>query len=103
MWRAGLVKAGGAGQRLGRDVHAELPCDRIEPGDGHAGAIERDAVAEADIVQVCRRGFEGQPLAVGRRAAEGVHGDDAPDAGDDSGEHRGIFAEIAALPGPGAN
>jgi len=101
--RAGLVEARRAGQRLRRDVDTELPRDRVEPGDGHAGTIEGDAVAETDIVQVGGRGFEGQSLAVGGRAAEGVYGDDAPDAGDDSGEHRGIFAEIAAWPGQAQN
>ncbi|MNR37022.1 hypothetical protein D3C85_1550050 [compost metagenome] len=59
----------------------------VEGGDRHAGAVERNAVAQADIVEVARRGFNDQALAMGGGVAKRLHGGNAPHAGDDSSKH----------------
>ena len=89
---SGFAQTCGLVQRFRRDVDGETPFGRGQRGDRHAGAVEGDAVAQADIVQVAGGRGEGEPLAVLRGRAEVVDGGDAPDAGDDAGEHPGIFA-----------
>ena len=59
-----LVQAAGAGQRLGRDVNRELVAGNVQGGDGHASAIERDAVPQSDVVEVPGRRLQGEALAM---------------------------------------
>ena len=84
---AGGAQPGGLEQRLGRDVDGELRRGWVHAGDRHAGAIERNAVAQAHIVEVARRGRNDQPLAVRGSVAKSLHGGDLPHAGDDSCKH----------------
>jgi len=86
-------QAGGLVEGFGGNVDGELLALGSERGDRHAGAIERDAVAETDVVEVARGHLDAESLAMGGGGAEVVDGGDAPHAGDDSGEHPGIFAE----------
>jgi hypothetical protein len=37
---------------------------QIQRGDGHAGAVERNAVAQAHVVKVAGRRRDGEALAV---------------------------------------
>jgi hypothetical protein len=37
---------------------------KVEGGDGHAGAVDGDAVAQADVVQVARGHLESESLAM---------------------------------------
>ena len=68
----------------------KLAAPGIEGGDRHAGAVERDAVTQADVVEIAGGETMVRRLPWGR-AAEVVDGGDAPHAGNDSGEHRGIL------------
>ncbi|MNT31338.1 hypothetical protein D3C72_1671680 [compost metagenome] len=87
-------QAGRLVEGLRGNVDGELPAFRCERGDRHAGAVERDAVAEPDVVEVAVGHLDAESLAVGGGGAEVVDGGDAPHAGDDSGEHFHIFADI---------
>ena len=58
----------------------------------HAGAVDRDAVAQPYVAKVTRRRLDGEPLAVVGGAAQAMDGDNAPDVGDDSSKHPIIFA-----------
>ena len=61
---AGCGESGGFVQRFGRDVDRELVEGWVKRGDGHAGAIERDAVAQAHVVEVAGGRLDGEALAV---------------------------------------
>src|ERR1035437_2728416 len=89
---AELRQTSGPGQRLGGNVNRELALRGVQCGHGHAGAIERDAVAHAHVLEVACWASKGEALAVDGRTAQGVHGYDAPHAGDDSSKHGCIFA-----------
>ena len=59
-------------EALGRDVDVEALRCRVEPGHGHAGAVQRDAVARLHVVEVAGRRDDREALAVlgaPRRAA----------------------------------
>ena len=58
------VQAAGFVERFGRNVDGELTALRAEGGDGHASAVEGDAVAQAHIVKVPGGGLDGEALAV---------------------------------------
>ena len=75
------------------EMSMELLLRRVERGDGHAGAVERNAVAEPDIVEIPVGHRNAESFAVGGGGAEVVDGGDAPHAGNDSGEHSHIFAD----------
>ena len=60
----GLGQAAGFAQRFGRDVDGELVASGVQVGGGHARAIEGDAVARADVVEVARWRFDGQSIAM---------------------------------------
>src|SRR5690606_26227058 len=84
------------GERFGGNVDGELLVRQVERGDGHAGAVEGDAVTETHVIEIVaratvRRAGDGEPLAVLQRAAEVVAGGDTPHAGDDAGEHGRYF------------
>lgn len=59
------VQAGCFIEGLRRNVDREFLRGHIKGGDRHASAIERNAVAQAHIVQIARRGLNGEALAVG--------------------------------------
>jgi hypothetical protein len=59
-----LVQPGGLAQRLSGNVHAEPLLIGGEGGDGHAGAIEGDAVPKTHVVEIPRRRLDGQALAM---------------------------------------
>ena len=59
------IEPGGACQRFGRDVEAKGAGSRVDAGYGHAGAIERDAVTQADVTDVCGGAFDREVFAVG--------------------------------------
>ena len=65
---------------------------RIKAGHGHAGAIERNAVAQADVIQIGGRAINGEALAMGRCIAERINAGNAANAADDSCKHLAIFA-----------
>jgi len=73
-------------QAFARHVDVEA---RVGLGDhGHAGALDRDAVAERDVREVEAAGVHGQPHAGVRRRAERIDRFDAADCRDNSGKHR---------------
>jgi hypothetical protein len=92
-------QAGGLVEGLRGDVDGELLSLGDERGDGHAGAVERNAVAEPDVIEVAVGHRDAESFAVGGGGAEVVNGGDAPHAGDDSGKHSRIFAENAGRSG----
>lgn len=61
---AGLVQAAGFVERLGRDVDGEVQAARGQGGDGHARAVEGDAVAQCDVVEVAVGRLDAKTLAV---------------------------------------
>ena len=75
-----------------KNVDGELGLHRLKCGDCHAGAIERNAVAQAHIVQVAGRTNDGQALAMRRSVAQGLNLRNAANAADDSCKHPAIFA-----------
>src|SRR5665647_674420 len=89
---AELRQTSGPGQRLGGNVNRELVLRGVECGHGHAGAIELNAVAHAYVIEVGYWASKSEALAVSGRTAQGLHGYDAPHAGDDSSKHGCIFA-----------
>ena len=52
-------------ERFGRDVDGEELLRGVERGDGHAGAVERDAVTETHVVEIAVGHRNAEPLAVG--------------------------------------
>jgi len=86
------VQPGRLVQRFGGDVDGELFLGHIKGGDRHAGAVERNAVAKTDIVQITNGCLYGQALAMGYRFAQSLDGGNAAYAGDDACEHGNIFA-----------
>ena len=58
-------QTGGFVERFGRHIDGELLLGQVQGGGGHTSAIERNAVAQAHIVQVMRRTGDGQALAMG--------------------------------------
>jgi hypothetical protein len=61
---AGFGQAGGFGQRFGGDVDGEAVEGKVQRRGRHAGAVERDAVAQAHVIKVTRRRLDGEALAV---------------------------------------
>src|SRR5574343_672371 len=84
---ATLIQPGRLVQRLGGNVHGEGVACRVHASHCHAGAVEGDAIAQTHIVQVASGWDHAQPLAVGGRFAQGLHGGNMPRAGDDSSKH----------------
>src|SRR5262245_45453412 len=83
--RARLGKTGGTCAALAGDVDREAALRGVEAGDRHAGAVERDAVAERDVVEIAGGRLDGETLAV-RVVAQRLDVADAADAADDAGE-----------------
>ena len=61
---AQAVQATGFVQRLGRDVNAKAVVLGLQVGDGHASAVDGDAVAQAHIGQIAIGHGQAQALAV---------------------------------------
>jgi len=59
-----LGEATGFVERLGRHIDGKLMRGKVEGGDGHAGAVDGDAVAQANVVQVARGHLESESLAM---------------------------------------
>ena len=57
-------QATGAGQRFGRDVDGELMGVEVKAGDGHARAIQSDAVPQTDVVEITCGRLQSEALAV---------------------------------------
>ena len=60
------------------------PAAASKVGDGHAGAVQRDAVAQLHVVEVAGRHLDLEPLAVGRIRTQRCDGGDAAEAADDA-------------------
>ena len=84
----GVIKACGFVQALCRNVDGKPIGGGIETGEGHAGAVEGNAVAELGVVEVAPGGGDGEPEAVLGVGAEGRDFSDLAEACDDAGEHR---------------
>ena len=87
---AGGVEAVGGGEALGRDLDLEAMVRGVDRDDGHAGAGERDAVADGAMAEPAGGRLDRQRLAERRVGAERVDVDDPADAADDAGEHAPI-------------
>ena len=74
--RPQCFKPGRLVERLGGDVHGEAVGLGAQRGDCHAGPVERNAVAWADVGQVARRANQGQAFAVAGRVAQGENSSD---------------------------
>ena len=59
-----LGQAGGPVQRFGGNVDGEARLLGRQGGDGHAGAVERNAVTQAHVIEVAGRRFDGETLAM---------------------------------------
>ena len=57
-------QAAGFVQRFGGDVDGELVLGRVQRRGRHASAVKRNAVAQAHIIQITRRGFNGETQAM---------------------------------------
>ena len=63
--RSALGQTGGLVQRLGRHVDLETVRCQVDTGGGHACAVDGDAVADTDVVEISVRANDGQALAMG--------------------------------------
>ena len=62
--RAGFCQTGGLVQGFGRDVDREAALGAVKLDHRHAGAIERNAVPQAHVVEVAGGRLDLEPLAV---------------------------------------
>ena len=85
--RPHAIQPGGARQRFGRNIDGKAPGRRVDLRRCHAGAVERDAVAESHVLQIAGRRFDDQLLAVRAARAQIADLGDAADGGDDACEH----------------
>ena len=104
----GLVEPRRARQRFGRDVDGEAAGGGIDLRGRHARTIERDAVAQAHVIQIAGGRLDQQLLAMRAAVAQCPHFNDAANRGDDAREHektpqikdlRGFSKKVARLAG----
>src|SRR5690606_9838054 len=80
---AGRIQADRKAEALARDIHIEAVVGQRD--DRHAGALDGDRVADADVRKVERAGLDLQAHAAA--APDGLDLANAPYRGNDSGEH----------------
>ena len=72
-----------------------MPLCSVKVGNRHAGAVQRDAVSQAHIVQVANGGLDREAFAMGCSFAQSLDGRDVAYASNDACEHVRYFGRNA--------